>query len=438
MSSDPLGAAAPPTIAVVGGKQKIVRKARELGLRVVYIQHPDAYDRAHWPHVDQALLVDYADTGRTLPLIRALHRAYPFQAVISLWELGLLPAARIDHELGLGGNSLETVELLMDKSRMRARLAALGISPVAAEVGRTEEEVRKFAEAHGYPVVVKPVDEAGSIGVFLAREAAELPSVVARFHALREQLDPKDLAGGLDRFLMEEYLEGPEISVETLSFDGRHVVVAVTDKTSTDEAFVETGHSQPSRHPAPVLAAARALVVEFLDAVGLRHGPGHTEVKLTPRGPVVVESHNRVGGDRIGELTEIAYGVDMERYALGARFGLVEPLRAPPEPVAGAAIRFLTPPPGRVTEVTGADAIAADPALVDLVVSVEPGDLVPPLTWSDDRVGHVIARGATAEEAIAHAERLRAAVRIHTEPIHVEPIHTEPTGTGPDGAEPVA
>ena len=395
-----------PTIAVVGGKLKIVRKARELGLGVVYIQHPNQYDRTHWPYVDQALLVDYTDTARLLPLVRSLHQAYPLDNVVSLTELGLLPAAEIDQMLGLGGNPLATVGMLMDKWRMRRHLNALGVSVVAAAVGETERDLRDFAGVHGLPVIVKPTSEAGSLGVFAVHDAAELGSVVARLRSL-----------DLGRFLVEEYLDGPEISVETVSFDGRHVVVAVTDKVLGRPGFVEIGHSMPSRQPSLVLCQVGQLVTTFLDAVGLRHGPAHTEIKLTSRGPVVIESHNRVGGDRINEMTEIAVGVDMDRHALGARLGMIEPLQQPPRPLAGAAIRFLTPSPGRVTAVTGADAVAADPALVELEISVKPGDEVPPLTWSEDRVGHVMARGETAEDAIAHCERLLAAVRIHTEAV---------------------
>lgn len=402
---------------MVGGKPKFVRKARELGLDVVYIQHPDEYDRTHWPYVDQALLVDYADTARLLPLVRSLHAAYPFQAVVSLYELGLLPAAEIDHMLGLDGNSLATVEMLLDKWRMRQHLNALGISPVAAAVGETEQELREFVQVHGLPVIVKPTREAGSIGIFAVRDDAELASVIARFRALNDQFSKKDLAGELDQFLVEEYLDGPEISVETLSFDGRHVLIGVTDKVCGGPGFVEIGHSVPSRHPAALLREVQDLVMTLLDAVGLRHGPAHTEVKLTSRGPKLIESHNRIGGDRINDLHEVVCGVDMERYALGSPFALIEPLQQSPGASAGAAIRFLTPPPGRVIEVTGVETVTTDPAFVDLEITVEPGAEVPPLTWSEDRVGHVIARGETADEAIANCERLLAAVRIHTEPV---------------------
>ena len=409
----------PPRVLVVGGRLAHVRKARELGLDVIHAQYPDGYDRGHWPYVDQALLLDYGDVDRLLPLVRALHEAYPFQAAVSLFELGLLPAARINEALGLGGTSMATVELLLDKWRMRRHLAARGISPVASAVGRSARDVREFVQAHGLPIIVKPIRESGSLGVFRIRDAADVDAVAAQFRSLDGRWSARELsrADSFDEFLMEEFLDGPEISVETLSFGGRHVVVAVTDKEIGGPGFVEIGHSQPSGRAAETLREVTRLVTDFLDAVGLRDGPGHTEVKLTSRGPRIVESHNRVGGDRINELTEIAYGVDMERHALGAGLGVVEPLTGSPEPRGAAAVRFLTPEPGRVVEVTGVDAVRADPAFVDLQVEVAPGDEVPPLAWNEDKVGHVIARGATATEAITHSRRLAAAIHVRTEPV---------------------
>jgi biotin carboxylase len=410
-----------PRVLVIGGKLKLVRKARELGLDVVHAQYPDAYDRGHWPYVDQALLLDYGDIDRFLPLAQALHKAYPFQAAVSQFELGLLPAARINEALGLGGESVATVELLLDKWRMRQHLAAKGISPVACAVGRSTQDVREFVQAHGLPIVVKPIRESGSLGVFCVRDQADVDAVAERFRSLDDrQWAVGDLfcADSFDEFLMEEFLDGPEISVETLSFDGRHVVVAVTDKEEFGgPSFVEIGISQPSGCSAETLGEVTQLVTDFLDAVGLRNSPTHTEVKLTSRGPRIIESHNRVGGYAVNEMAEIAYGIDMERYALAARFGMVEPLTTSPEPQGGAALQSLTPEPGRVVEVTGVDAVRADPAFVDLVLKAKPGDEVRPLTWNEDVSGYVVARGATATEAFAHSKRLAAAIHVRTEPI---------------------
>src|SRR5690348_11399937 len=88
-----------PRVLVIGGKLNHVRKAQELGLDVVHAQFPDEYGRGHWPYVDQALLLDYGDVDRLLPLVQALHEARPFQAAVSLFELGLMPAAKINEAL---------------------------------------------------------------------------------------------------------------------------------------------------------------------------------------------------------------------------------------------------------------------------------------------------------------------------------------------------
>jgi biotin carboxylase len=418
----PAGTTGRPRILVIGGKLKLVRKAQELGLDVVYAQYPDAYDRGHWPYVDQALLLDYGDIDRFLPLVQAMHEAYPFQTAVSVFELGLLPAARVNEALGLGGESVDTVELLLDKWRMRQLLTAKGISPVASSVGRSTQDVREFVEANGLPIIVKPVRESGSLGVFCVRDQADVDTIVEQFRSLDDEnwvVGDLAFADSFDEFLMEEFLDGPEVSVESLSFDGRHVVVAVTDKEAFGGTggFVELGLSQPSGRSAEELGEVTLLVTDFLDAVGLRNGPAHTEVKLTSRGPRIIESHNRIGGYAVNEMVEAAYGVDMERYALGARLGVVEPLATSPEPQGGAALRALTPEPGRVVEVTGVDAVRADPTFIDLHVKVKPGDVVPPLTWNEDIGGYVVARGATATEAIANCRRLAATIHVRTEPV---------------------
>ena len=411
-----------PRVLVIGGKLKLVRKARELGLDVVHAQYPDAYDRDHWPYVEQALLLDYGDIDRLLPLAKALHDAYPFQLAVSLFELGLLPAARVNEALDLGGESVETVELLLDKWRMRQLLDAKGISPMATAVGRSVQDVRDFVEANGLPIIVKPIRESGSVGVFCVREPADVDIVAEKYRSLDDgHWVAGDLFGddSFDDFLMEEYLDGPEVSVESLSFDGRHVVCAMTDKAAFGggSGFVELGLSQPSGCSAESKQEVTKLVTDFLDAVGLRNGPTHTEVRLTSRGPRIIESHNRTGGYAVNEMVEAAYGVDMERYTLGAKFGLVEPLIESPEPLGGSALLALTPEPGRVVEVTGVDAVRADPAFVALHVKVKPGDVVPPLTWNEDIGGYVTARGADATEAKANCKRLLEMIHVRTEPI---------------------
>jgi biotin carboxylase len=415
------GAGERPRILVVGGKSKIVRKAHELGMDVAHVQYPFMYDSERWPYVDQALLLDYLDIDRLLPLTRALYEAFPFRTAVTLSEFGLLPTAKINDALGLDGESLEVVEMLLDKSKMRQRLNAKGVSPVAAAVGRCTQDVRDFVEAHGLPIIVKPLRESGSLAVRHIREPAEVEVVADEYLALADKdwlWDDFAFDDSFESFLMEEYLDGEELSVESLSFDGRHVIVAITDYVKGGSTgFAEIGLSHPSALPAETQREIKELVKDVLDAVGLRNGPAHTEVKLTSRGPRIVESHNRIGGYAINEMIEVVYGVDMERYALASGFDLVEPLAASPEPRCGVALRALLPKPGRVVEVTGLEAVREDPDFIHVTVQVEPGHVVAPLTWNQDIGGFLVARGADAAEAIANCERLVEAVHIRTEPV---------------------
>ncbi len=387
-----------------GGREALetLAKARELGLEVVYVQRKRQFNHALLPYVEQVVLVDYADVDVLIPLARTLHSLFPFVRAISLSEDALVPTAHVRDALGLPGNSLHTVRLLKDKWRMRQHLNAAGFSPVAAGMAHSPAEVAAFAREHGLPIILKPNDASGSLGIFRIDDVADVEAVWPRIEAL-----------GLSSVLVEEYLDGPEISVESVTFAGRHVVLAVTDKLKLSN-HVEIGHSMPAQLDAETYQQVVDLATRFLDVVELSEGPAHTEIKLTSRGPRIIESHNRPGGDRINELVRVAFGVDMKRIALGWPCGLVEAVEASPRMESGAAVRFFTPTPGVVREVSGLDAVREAEGIVELRLDVQVGDRVPPVTESYDRVGWVVCRGADALEANRRCEDALRTVRIVT------------------------
>jgi biotin carboxylase len=180
-------------------------------------------------------------------------------------------------------------------------------------------------------------------------------------------------------YLVEDYLTGPEFSVETLSCDGVHQVVGITAKRTTGPpGFVETGHVFPAPLPEPQATAVRRATTALLDRAGYRFGPAHTEVILTPRGPRIVESQARLGGDRIPLLIATATGFDIERAVFDA---LADGRPAPPPtPHRYAAIRFFRLPPGRLAGTGDTDAIRALPHVHALHFPFRPGDCLPPVT----------------------------------------------------------
>lgn len=392
-------------LLVIGGSRaEDLRGAKAAGLHVTYVQRKERVKPAHLVWSDRALVLDYEDPSLLVPLARALHRHSPFGHVMSMAESGLLPAARVNDALHLRGTSYRTALLLMDKWAMRRRLNRIGLSVVRAALGRRKQDIERFGRDCGFPIIMKPVAAGGSLNVFLVGSMGDVHSAWERA-----------TEAGMSRFLLEEHLAGPEISVESLSFGRHHVVIAITGKQTLPN-LVECGHVIPADLDEATVSEVRALVARFLDAVELRDGPAHTEIKLTSQGLRIVESHNRVGGDEIGRLVLDAYGIDMVASSLAWAFGKVDAMAAPPIPHKAVAIRFFTPAPGRVRRICGVDDVRANPAVIDVQLDVEPGSRIDEIRSSRDRSGYLIAQAPTPGAALDLCQRLSNQVQIVTTP----------------------
>ncbi|MEV0642215.1 ATP-grasp domain-containing protein [Streptomyces sp. NPDC050619] len=397
------GPPAHPAVVVLGGRPDVVARAGELGVPVVLVHRENGYPSWVPALCERVAHADLADDPALERIVEETVKRRPVCRVLSLTEDGLLPAARLNDRLRLGGNSLLAVSRFKDKRLMRERLDECGLSPVRhREVSDVREAVR-FAEESGGPAVLKPADGAGSQGVRVLDDPGE---VAAQWPAFRAECPGP--------VLVEERLEGTEISVETLSARGRHVVLAMTEKVLVNDV-VEVGLMLPARLSAELRAEAAGLTVAFLDAMELWEGPAHTELMLTAHGPRIIESQNRIGGSRLSELVRAATGVDMTRHAVTIPLG-IEGLPSVPEARGGAAMRHVLPAPGRVVAIDVAPELMADPH-VDLRMEIRVGDLVPPLRSGYDRVaGQIVATGADAVEAAARCERALRDVRVTTVP----------------------
>jgi biotin carboxylase len=216
--------------------------------------------------------------------------------------------------------------------------------------------------------------------------------------------------------LVEEYVAGPELSVETFGTE----VVGITAKyLSPPPWFVESGHDYPATvHDAEVV---ETVAVAALGALGLGFGPAHTEIRLGARGPVVIEVNPRLAGGRIPTLIRLASGLDLVGATVDAVTGAPRSL---PEPGRGhASIRFLVPAQaGRVRRTGGVAAAAAVPGVVDVVIAARPGQRVGGTGSFLDRVGHVVTAGPTAAATRTAAERALALLELDVEAVVDDPV----------------
>jgi cysteine synthase A len=318
------------------------------------------------------------------------------RGVTTTSEYYLEQAATLAQTLGVPGNPPEAAALCRDKAATRVALTAAGrLQPRFAVVDGTKVTPDQAVAAVGLPCVVKPVGESGSHKVLLC-EAAEAAAghaaeVMAVDRNVRGQAVPKVA-------LVEEYLDGPEFSVELFARNGEAWCLGVTQRTVTPPPrFVETGHLFPAQIPAEDAARIEACARAALETLGFRSGPAHVEVRLTDRGPVVIEVNGRLAGGMIPELVRLASGVDAIEQQIRAAAGL--PLRLEPDRSRLAGLRFLVAErAGELAAISGVEKARTVPGVERVVVTAEPGRKVRPPWDAYDRLGFVIALGDTPQD----------------------------------------
>ncbi|MEU4210783.1 ATP-grasp domain-containing protein [Streptomyces sp. NPDC026206] len=412
--------AAVPHLLLVCPRSDVLGKLLGLPVALTVVHRPGG-DRALEESLAARVVdADFQSPEALLAVARDVHAWRPVDAVLGLTELSLYPVGVVADALGARGNAAATVACAQDKAAMRRLLHERGVSTTAHRVCTDAAQAAEFARACPAGIVLKPVQGNGGTGVHVVRHAGELAAAWAWTTGAKaawawSKADAE--AARATEVLAEELLTGSEFSVETLTVEGRHQVLAVTRKHTTGPPhFVETGHDLPAALPAPQHTAVVSAALAALDAIGYAWGPCHTEVMLADDGEraTVIEINVRQGGDQIWELVQHVTGIDMIYGAVAALAHAAPP--PPATPLAGgAAIRYLAPAPGLVTAVEGlADALAVE-GVIRAGELPSPGDEVAPLGDSWNRCGHVIATGPDPKSAAAAAEAAVARIVIRTE-----------------------
>ncbi|MEU8995533.1 ATP-grasp domain-containing protein [Streptomyces caniferus] len=355
------------------------------------------------------LTADTNDLDTLLPYTARLHPALGFDGVLTSCDYYLPTAARIAARLGLPGPAPEAVENACRKDATRERLAAAGVPGPRFAVCADRSEAAAAAAEIGYPLVLKPVDLCAGMFVRRVDDEAELTRAYRALDAFPVNARGQRRA---PLVLLEELLHGPEVSVETVTFDGSTQVIGVTDKSVGGEpAFIETGHMFPAALPAADAAAAQETAVRAIEALGLDGVVAHTEIKLTPDGPRLVEVNPRPAGNRITELIRHVTGIDTAAAGVDVALGQRPDLRERETGLRSAAIGFLVPRTVGVLEaVDGADLVRAAPGVLELQLAA-PGTAVKEAGSNNAYLGHVMAGDAEGPAARRRVESLLSELR---------------------------
>lgn len=288
------------------------------------------------PYVAAADLIPDFSTSAVMAAALRAHEKERLCGVISWDESRILVASQVAAELGLRGGDVDVIERCRDKFLSRTAWQNAGVpQPRFALVGSVDE-ARASAESIGYPVVLKPRAAGASYGVVLVNDTRQLR---AHFDfAYTGRLVPDDPRHP-QPVLVEEFVPGPEASVDSVVADGRITPLFLARKeVGFEPYFEETGHSL--RYPQPMLAVEplRGVLEAAHAALGFRDGWTHVELKLTAAGPRVIELNGRLGGDLIPYLGQCASGIEPGLLAAAAACG--DPIEVSADRGLAAAIRF--------------------------------------------------------------------------------------------------
>ena len=374
-----------------------IKKAKEMGYEIILVDYdPDAVG---FELADVKLVVSTLDQEEVLKQARIYK---PDVVITSTSDGPVRTAAYVNEKLGKQPDlSYEDSLCATIKSYMRERLKECHVPIPQYFVVSNEKEFQNAVPALQGDMIVKPADNAGSRGVVLIKKDAESGKTQPEDTLAVYEYSKSNSRNGV--VMVEEFMEGEEVSVEAMTVNGETTVVTITDKLTTPPPyFVELGHTEPSRHPAKLQEQIREITKQAVAAIRLQNGPSHTEVKLTKNGPKIVELAARLGGDFItSRLVPLSTGVNMVgNSVILATGGQVELAKKWDK---GAAIRFISGESGTIKQITVPKEVYGFPGIEEIVLYNKAGDTSNGTKSSNDRLGHVIATGKDAKEAFERA-----------------------------------
>lgn len=381
----------------------VIEKAKSMGYYVLAV---DGNPKAPGFNVaDKAICADIVNEETMLKIARDEH----VDGVIHpCSEVSMAVMGRINDELGLSGISREQAICATNKHLMRKAFEKGNApSPKSILAQDAEDAWSRLQNEFDTDAILKPSRNSGSRGIAkVSRDMDKGDFIRAYDEALSESRDHS--------VLIEQFIEGPEFSIEMIVWQGEIHVLTVTDKKTTGAPhFVELGHNQPSCFSATDVETLKAAAVAGVRALGVNNCACHAEAKLMNGKAYLMEVGARLGGDFIStELTHLSTGIDMVAAAIDVALGVEPDLSAKEEP-KGVCIRYFCPKPGKLVSISNTE-VLNNPHVYLWEIYPKEGDVIPAVTSSLCRSGHVIVTEKTPQKAIELAERLIESVKYET------------------------
>lgn len=377
-----------------------IKKAKEMGYYVGVIDYNS--NAVGIKYADEFFNVSTIDVEGVAETAKKFN---PCGIMTLATDMPMRSVAKASKECGLPGITMDTAIKATDKAEMIKTFEEKGVAHPCFFIADNEDEFNNIKDKVSFPCIMKPTDSSGSRGVVLVESLKELEKQYSYTKNNSRQ----------GAVIIEEYMVGPEVSVEVMTVNGEPVVLQVTDKLTTGAPhFVEMGHSQPSRLGVDNVLKIKQLAKKAVKAVGIENGPAHVEIILTKEGPKMVELGARMGGDCITtHLVPLSTGIDMIKATIETACGLEPDIE--PKFNKGSAIRYFNAECGTISAIENVEEALKIQGVQEISFVKNVGDKCGEIGSSTDRIGFVIAQAETPEEAVNFCEKAMRIVKVKVE-----------------------
>lgn len=366
-----------------------IQQAKKMGLSVVVVDmNPNAIGFS-----EEGIEKEIISTN-DIPAVVEAAKKHHINGIMTLAsDMPMRTVAVVSEKLGIVGISNETALKATNKYEMRLALQDYGVPiPEFYKISKWneyEECIKRFQQE----CIVKPVDNSGSRGIYLVKNVKDEKQIREAFEHSKKNSRNGDI-------LIEEYMTGKEVSVETISYKGVCHVIQITDKITTGMPFfVEMGHSQPSQLLTTIQDEIKKVAGNATKAIGITDGPAHVEIKVTEKGPKIVELGARLGGDNITtHLVPLSTGVDMVKNTIKIALRMSPNFK--PLIHKASAIKYFDVPQGILKAVYNIERAKIIPGVIQISIVKNIGDMIGDIESSTDRIGFVITQANTPQEAL--------------------------------------
>ena len=347
----------------------------------------------------KSFVIDFSKPEKATKTIVTFAQAHPIDAIVGVDDDTTVLVSMAAKALSLPHNSVESARTTRSKYQMRKVLAAAGIPSPRFELVSINADPAKIAKHANFPCVLKPLSLSASRGVIRANDPKEFAKAFRRIVSILDSSDVKTRKDArTQQILVEDFIPGVEVALEGILIQGRLKVLAIFDKPDPLDGpfFEETLYVTPSRLPVDVQEDIISCTTRTADALGLREGPVHAELRVNDNGAWIIEIAARSIGGLCARTLRFGTGISLEELIIRHAIGMeVESLQREQQPAGVMMIPI--PHAGVLREVRGKADAERVSGIEEVTISILTGQKVLPLPEGARYLGFIFARGNTPE-----------------------------------------